>query len=135
VSGLRASQCTSRGLAGDGEGTDGVATDSVAGDGVAGDGVAEDGEATDGVAEVSLAEVSLAELMVTSDGRALDHAACRCQTWPTTVISSGSATGRSRHHVRGSDRYLSCELISSGSRLFSSTGRVASQVASPGGRI
>jgi hypothetical protein len=35
--------------------------------------------------------------------------------------------------VRGSARYRTCELTSSGSRLFSMTGLVVSQVSTPGG--
>jgi hypothetical protein len=59
---------------------------------------------------------------------------CWCHTRADTTISSFSAKGAIRHQVRGSARYLSCELTSSGSRLFSMTGLVVSQVRTPGGR-
>ena len=58
---------------------------------------------------------------------------CRCHTRTDTKTSSFSAKGAIRHQIRGSDRYRSCELTSSGSRLFSMTGRVVSQVSTPGG--
>ena len=58
---------------------------------------------------------------------------CRCHTRTDTKTSSFSANGAIRHQVRGSDRYRSCEPTSSGSRLFSMTGRVVSQVSTPGG--
>lgn len=58
----------------------------------------------------------------------------RCQTRPTMTISSASFSGMRRHHVRGSERYLICDASNSGSRLFSSTGRVASHVTTNGGR-
>jgi hypothetical protein len=48
-------------------------------------------------------------------------------------ISSFSLDGTIRHHERGSDRYRNCEPTSSGSFLFSITGRVQSQVSTPGG--
>ena len=58
---------------------------------------------------------------------------CRCHTRTDTKTSSFSANGAIRHQVRGSDRYRSCEPTSSGSLLFSMTGRVVSQVSTPGG--
>src|SRR6185312_13725505 len=51
-----------------------------------------------------------------------------CHTRAVTRISSFSANGAIRHQVRGSATYRSCELTSSGSRLFSMTGLVVSQV-------
>jgi hypothetical protein len=59
---------------------------------------------------------------------------CWCHTRADTTISSFSAKGAIRHQVRGSAMYRSCELTSSGSRLFSMTGLVVSQVRTPGGR-
>jgi hypothetical protein len=59
--------------------------------------------------------------------------AARRQTRPTTTISSFSASGFIRHQLAGSPRYRTWEMTSSGSRLLSSTGRVASQVSTPGG--
>ncbi|HYB15156.1 MAG TPA: hypothetical protein VEF71_06765 [Streptosporangiaceae bacterium] len=60
---------------------------------------------------------------------------CRCHTLTDKKMSSFSANGAIRHQVRGSARYLSWELTSSGSLLLSTTGRVVSQVSTPGGRI
>ena len=48
-------------------------------------------------------------------------------------MSSFSARGAIRHQVCGSVKYRSCELTSSGSFLLSMTGRVVSQVSTPGG--
>jgi hypothetical protein len=59
---------------------------------------------------------------------------CRCQTRADTTISSFSAKGAIRHQPRGSAMYRTCELTSSGNRLFSMTGLVVSQVRTPGGR-
>jgi len=64
-------------------------------------------------------------------GRALGG--CWRHTRAVTKISSFSANGAIRHQVRGSAMYLSCELTSSGNRLFSMTGLVVSQVSTPGG--
>ena len=59
---------------------------------------------------------------------------CRLrQTRALSTIWSFSLSGASRTQVRGSLRYLSCDSASSGSRLFSMTGLVVSQVSSPGG--
>jgi hypothetical protein len=58
-----------------------------------------------------------------------------CHTRAVTRISSFSANGAIRHQVRGSATYRSCELTSSGSRLFSMTGLVVSQVRTPGGSM
>jgi hypothetical protein len=59
--------------------------------------------------------------------------ACLCHTRAETVISSFSAKGAIRHQLFGSAIYRSCELTSSGNRLLSMTGRVVSQVSTPGG--
>jgi hypothetical protein len=48
-------------------------------------------------------------------------------------MSSLSANGAIRHHVRGSATYRSYELTSSGNRLLSMTGRVVRQVSTPSG--
>jgi hypothetical protein len=58
---------------------------------------------------------------------------CRCHTRADSMTSSFSVNEAIRHHVRGSDMYRSWELTSSGSRLFSMTGLVVSQVRTPGG--
>jgi hypothetical protein len=58
-----------------------------------------------------------------------------CHTRAVTRISSFSANGAIRHQVRGSATYRTCELTSSGSRLFSMTGLVVSQVRTPGGSM
>jgi len=58
---------------------------------------------------------------------------CWCHTWADTKMSSFSANGAIRHQVRGSATYRSCELTSSGNRSLSMTGRVHSQVSTPGG--
>jgi hypothetical protein len=58
---------------------------------------------------------------------------CLCHTRADTKMSSFSATGAIRHQVRGSAMYRSCELTSSGNLLLSMTGRVVSQVSTPGG--
>jgi hypothetical protein len=68
--------------------------------------------------------------------RAFSARACagfRCHTRADSAMWSFSANGAIRHQVRGSEMYRRCELTSSGSRLFSMTGRVVSQVSSPGG--
>jgi hypothetical protein len=80
----------------------------------------------------SLADLTWAGDFFARSGLALGG--CRCHTRADTRISSFSAKGAIRHQVRGSARYLSCELTSSGSRLFSMTGLVMSQVRTPGGR-
>jgi hypothetical protein len=58
---------------------------------------------------------------------------CRCHTRADNKMSSFSANGAIRHQLRGSAMYRSCELTSSGNRLLSMTGRVVSQVSTPGG--
>jgi hypothetical protein len=58
---------------------------------------------------------------------------CLCHTRAVTRMSSFSANGAIRHQVRGSAMYRSCELTNSGKRLLSMTGRVVSQVSTPGG--
>ena len=58
---------------------------------------------------------------------------CLCHTRADTRISSFSENGAIRHQARGSAMYRSCELTSSGKRLLSMTGRVVSQVSTPGG--
>jgi hypothetical protein len=63
--------------------------------------------------------------------RALGGALCHTRT--VTSMSSFSANGAMRHQVRGSAMYRSCEVMSSGNRLLSITGRVVSQVSTPGG--
>jgi hypothetical protein len=50
-------------------------------------------------------------------------------------MSSFSANGTIRHQVRGSATYRNCELTSSGNLLLSMTGRVHSQVSTPGGSM
>jgi hypothetical protein len=64
-------------------------------------------------------------------GRALGG--CLCHTRADTKMSSFSARGAIRHQVLGSATYRSCELTSSGNLLLSMTGRVVSQVRTPGG--
>jgi hypothetical protein len=64
-------------------------------------------------------------------GRALGG--CLCHTRADTKMSSFSAKGAIRHQVLGSAMYRSCELTSSGNLLLSMTGRVVSQVRTPGG--
>jgi hypothetical protein len=64
-------------------------------------------------------------------GRALGG--CLCHTRADTKMSSFSANGAIRHQVRGSAMYRNCELTSSGNLLLSMTGRVVSQVRTPGG--
>ncbi len=49
------------------------------------------------------------------------------------MMSSFSVLGAIRHQARGSARYRNCEPINSGNRLLSITGRVVSQVSTPGG--
>jgi hypothetical protein len=55
------------------------------------------------------------------------------QTRAVRTIWSFSLSGVSLTQVFGSVRYLACDSTSSGSRLFSMTGLVVSQVSSPGG--
>ena len=55
------------------------------------------------------------------------------QTRAVRTIRSLSLSGVSLTQVLGSVRYLACDSTSSGSRLFSMTGLVVSQVSTPGG--
>ncbi len=60
-------------------------------------------------------------------------AGSRRHTRADSAMWSFSAKGAIRQKVFASARYRSWELTSSGSRLFSMTGRVVSQVSTPGG--
>ena len=62
-------------------------------------------------------------------------ASARRHTRATMTTSRGSLIGVRRHQVRGSARYRPWESSSSVSLLPSMTGRVASQVSTPGGTM
>ncbi|WP_264159476.1 hypothetical protein [Actinomadura rudentiformis] len=76
------------------------------------------------------------DLMAARSGAAIGAGASgRRQTRATMTTSRGSRMGVSRHQVRGSATYRPCEISSSVRRLPSMTGRVDSQVRTPGGTM
>ena len=89
------------------------------------------GDSSAGTCRAGTTDWALAVDLFAFWGRAFGG--CRCHTLAVTRISSFSANGAIRHQVRGSAMYLACELTSSGNRLLSMTGRVHSQVSTPGG--